>query len=1268
MNICKKERYKSRIIRTVIFLFFLSIFFCTVRIHAEDGTTQQVVRVGWYQSEHFQKGAVSEQEKSGYSYDYLQKIAEYTGWEYEYVEGEWSQLINLLEQGQIDLLAGVSITKERKEKINFPNYAMGTEKYSIFQLSDNKTLDEKNLDSFQGKKIGGINNNLMTVYLETWLSQNKIDAEIIYYDGFEQRERDFQNHTLDAIVACENNLQDSIYVPVVSVGEQFYYLAVAKQQTSLQEQLNAALSEIDMAEPDFLRIIEEQNYGQRRLEAVLTEEEEQWLTKHSTLRVGYVRDYLPFCTENEAGEAVGIIRDVVDAIVDKLHMKDRVSISYVGYDAFPDMTEGIHKGEIDFSFPVIGEREYLSSMDISSTSKLLEVPFYVAYTGDYSNETFDVIALNSRPIDQISKEYPDSEIVSFKSAADCLDAILEGKTTCTVMASYRLLQLLNDPKYRSIKTIPFCAGHNYCIGVAHEQKQLISILNKGISLLDRVVLSDLMYEHIQEGEKYTFSDFVNDNLLLVFLIGLIIFVLILVILSLYLNSVKKSKMATESQLEENRKLTMEKEKQLEQIRRLCNQLEDSQARLEEYASVQELQLEEITTLNQSLQDNLDKVNMLAALAHDYEAVHVVDLDDETFRTFRRSKVLSEEEYGDVPLPYQAVVKELINRFVVPEHRKDFLEFVDLDAVKKRLEKEESFSYRYAILPDETGNYVYEMFFVKVPEEESRRLVVIGTRCIDNILRIEREEGQYNAALLHDSVFFYEFDVTDGKMDGKFRSKDGYNPLFDLKLDFPISYDEFNRIRSEELGMQAITEKEGTYWTCVGLKSAYEKGKRTVILRYTSEKLKYYWDATIVLTEDLTSHHLHAVYVCKDVTEIVKSERAYKRKLERALEEAQRANSAKSDFLSRMSHDIRTPLNGIIGLMEISEKHKDDYELVNQNRKKERIAANHLLSLINDVLDMSKLEDAQLELPNEAFDLVDVVEEVISICGVRAKENGIQPGSDRGVNLKYPKVFGSPLHVKQILMNLINNGIKYNRPGGSIYCETRIHAYDGEAVIYDFIIKDTGIGISKEFMEHMYQPFTQEKNDARSRYQGTGMGMAIVKSLVDRMSGTISCESEVGKGTTFTVTLPFVINKEVQETKRQEVQEEDTSIEGMRILLAEDNELNMEIAMMILEDAKAVVTKAENGRIACEIYENSRAGSFDLVLMDIMMPELDGYAATRRIRSSSKADAQTLPIVAMTANAFAEDVQKAKEAGMNDHLAKPIELDKFMKTLSRYRNK
>ena len=397
------------------------------------------------------------------------------------------------------------------------------------------------------------------------------------------------------------------------------------------------------------------------------------------------------------------------------------------------------------------------------------------------------------------------------------------------------------------------------------------------------------------------------------------------------------------------------------------------------------------------------------------------------------------------------------------------------------------------------------------------------------------------------------------------------------------------------------------------------------------------------------------------------DRAYAEEIKRSADAERAANAAKTGFLARMSHDIRTPLNGIIGLLKINEAHADDRALIESNRKKMMVAANHLLALINDVLQMSKLESGEVVLAHEVVNLNELSADIQSIVGQIAADAGVSLRYDSTSDEKvHPYVYGSPLHLRQIFLNIYSNAIKYNRVGGSVTTHLDCFGAANGIVTYRWTITDTGIGMSEEFLQHIFEPFAQERTDARSVYSGTGLGMAIVKTLVDRMHGTITVKSVPNKGSTFVITLSFEI-AQVQSSAPQETGKTG-SIRGLHLLLAEDNELNAEIAETLLRDEGAEITVVSDGAQAIDRFADSPAGTFDAILMDIMMLEVDGLAATRAIRAMERPDAKSIPIIALTANAFDEDAQRCLAAGMNAHLAKPLQMDKVVQTISRFCSK
>ena len=394
------------------------------------------------------------------------------------------------------------------------------------------------------------------------------------------------------------------------------------------------------------------------------------------------------------------------------------------------------------------------------------------------------------------------------------------------------------------------------------------------------------------------------------------------------------------------------------------------------------------------------------------------------------------------------------------------------------------------------------------------------------------------------------------------------------------------------------------------------------------------------------------------------EREFRGQLMESAEKAEQANRAKTEFLQRMSHDIRTPINGIRGMIEIANYYKDDPDKQTECRKKIWDASGLLLELVNEVLDMGKLESGEIMLEEREFDLKELLDSVGVVVDKQARERGITIITD-SYPVEHRYLLGSPLHLRRLLMNIISNAVKYNHAGGEVRlgCREKPSA-DPETAQIEFTCADTGIGMSEEFQKHVFEPFAQERNFARSEYGGTGLGMPIAKSLAEKMGGTLSFVSRQGVGTTFTLSLSFRICHAPEKQNKPKRLLQTSSIAGLHVLVAEDNRMNMEIAEFVLNVEEASIIKAVNGEEAVRIFADSRPGEIDAILMDVMMPVMDGLEATRRIRAMKRPDARTIPIIAMTANAFAEDRQLAFAAGMDMHIAKPLEGSEMVETLER----
>lgn len=443
------------------------------------------------------------------------------------------------------------------------------------------------------------------------------------------------------------------------------------------------------------------------------------------------------------------------------------------------------------------------------------------------------------------------------------------------------------------------------------------------------------------------------------------------------------------------------------------------------------------------------------------------------------------------------------------------------------------------------------------------------------------------------------------------------------------------------------------------------GKLFISREYPSPQGIWRRATFIVQNRDTDDDVTEILYVTQIIDDYKQKELAYQQELVKAVESANQANTAKTDFLNRMSHDIRTPLNGILGMLDIAQKNETNPKALLECHEKMRTAAFHLKALVNDVLDMQRMETDRFFLEQIPFDIREILDNCWSMLEAQASRLDITLKKIKPGSLKYPYLIGSPLHIRQIFMNLLSNAIKYNKPGGSISIHAKIIRQVHQNVIYKFIISDTGIGISPEFQKHIFEPFAQEDTGARTIYKGTGLVMAIVHRLVQEMGGTIQLKSEKNVGSTFTLILPFTIDEHQPSASAETATDTPADLTDLHILVVEDNELNLEIAVFSLEAAGLNVSTAINGLEAVRLFEKSKPYEYDIILMDIMMPVMNGLDAAKAIRGLSRPDATTVPIIALSANAFAEDIQKSKNAGINEHLAKPLEMDKVLKVIASY---
>lgn len=642
-----------------------------------------------------------------------------------------------------------------------------------------------------------------------------------------------------------------------------------------------------------------------------------------------------------------------------------------------------------------------------------------------------------------------------------------------------------------------------------------------------------------------------------------------------------------------------------------------------------------------------ETHLVDALASDYRCIVRCNLTQDTFETI---KGVPRCPTG-TPGVFSEWVRKAYDEYIIHASAPDFLSFFDRKQLLAALSTKQILNYRLEVIPDEDGHRYLEVQIAPLHSiEDGQHKIALGIRSIDDLvlrekcLQAEKEKARKRLQFRKDLI------ATIGKI---------YCAIYFLDLD-KGTYME-------------ITGKSA-YQNTLGNEGLLNKGNRIVrrflVAPESQASMKDFLDPSTLsdrlrerdtlcqsyLTTDgiwhlgrfiVKSRHEDGsastlLYTIQNIDEAKRTEIAYQEELKKSAREAQIANQAKTDFLRRMSHDIRTPINGILGMIEIADNHPADIEKLQDCRHKIRQAAGTLLSMVSDILDMNKLESGTLEPESVPFDIFALLMEANHLAGIQAPAYGV---TTHVKNPPFPvrRVIGSPTFLRRVLLNLAGNALKYNRRGGRIDFSCDKIEIKGDTAYFTLTCADTGIGMSEDFQKRAFEPFTQESNTARTRYMGTGLGLAIVKELVEKMDGTIDHAPQ----------------------EEEKAAKSPVSLAGLHVLLAEDNELNREIAVFLLEKEGMEITACENGAEAVKAFRESPQGYYDLILMDIMMPVMDGYEASRQIRSLPRLDAAVIPIFAMTANAFQDDIEKSHKNGMNEHLTKPLHTEVVLATIRKY---
>ena len=933
-RIRKTDKKKSVWLSILVLIMLLLV---AASVHASEmkgnGKTAQAmekenktVRVGYFPYANFQEGGYGEH-KQGAGYEYLQKISYITGWKYEYVYGSFKECLDMLADGEIDILGSVSYTPERAEAISFSDYAEGTERYWIYTREDHLNLTDGDLKQLNGCRIGVEDGSYQKKFLEKWLDSNQLHAEIVVCKGYDEIIKKQDADELDAFVIPALSV-DSDFIAIANIGVSDCYFGVSKSRPDLLKELNSALEEINNTKTDYSSKLYARYEGKAAINYALNMEEKQWLAAHeNTIRVGYLKDNLPFCGE-EDGKLTGILGTVLETV----QKKYEITIKAVPCSTGIQMNEALQAGEIDIAGPIIQDFYTQEQFQVVLTDKIFDITPVVIYKGnDYSSSLSAIAATETSLYSElmVSLLFPDAEIKQYDTQEECLEAVANGKVGATVIPSSKINLLNESSLTKSLSFAEMAKRQELGMFTTRGNRRAATIINKAIDQS---------------------SDILNGVVLA-------------------LNSVSEKKM--------------------------------------------------------TLQD-----------------------------------VLAE---------YAGFVTGV------------------------------SFAIIFVLL-----------------------LLV------------------------------------------------------------------YSLLASRKKQMEALKEAQN----------------------------------------------------------------------------ANAANIAKTTFLNHMSHDIRTPMNAIVGFTDIALKLKPDREVKNY-LKKIRQSSEYLMTLMNDVLDISRIESGKLEYKPVPVDLGDMVNTVLSIArGYTENRDLIFTVSTE--KLKNPYVMADELRIREVLLNIISNAVKFTKDGGTIsFAAESRPGKDEQHIIVRFRISDTGIGMSEEFQTRIFDEFSQENNGARTSYKGTGLGMAIAKRYVDLMGGKIEVSSRQGVGSTFTVEIPLLIAEHVPAEKEEKLRN-DIAVRGLHVLLAEDNDLNAEIAVTLLEEKGMIVTRAADGKSALTQFCNTAPGTFELILMDIMMPEMNGYETTKAIRNMpDRPDGKKIPIIAMTANAFAEDIRAALDAGMDGHVAKPVDMGVLLSVITKH---
>jgi len=1016
----------------------------------------------------------------------------------------------------------------------------------------------------------------------------------------------------------------------------------------------AASAQFDSQAKTIMNDFERQADSTTMSNSSLSDIEEIWLQEHGEIVAGYLEHYIPYCDTDDDGNAYGLVTDVMDGMLGKLNIVERLKVRYVGYADGDEMVEALKKGEIDIAFPVGGELWQLEQKGISASNDVVTSNVNLIHKGTYNKDAIKKIAVthgNTMMRDYLVAAYPGADITEYESIYACLDAVLNGKADATTVNGLRIDLIKRNRKYHGLSALRMEKTSGRCFGVAPNNTGLLLMMNRGIKLLGPDFGNNASFYYMDSLYKVAITDFIADHFIL-FLGIIAAFIAILVILSLRMHAKDKAI----NRFLESRNLA---------VRAISNR----------YFFIGDINLEtnhfHLDACPPNMKEMLRRYK-LASEALDFAWRNMVEPD------------------------YQQAMEKFNDMSLWPSYLKD-CDFYNCEY--RGVTSGWSRATIFAAQRDQEGKvtkvvYTLEMIheqkeaeialqeanesLTQLSEEQEAQIEEI--QALNN--ELEENQAQLEELTAEQESQIEEIQTLNLQMNAQMNIIKGTSKAF-LAI-YHVNLSDYSFIELNALQhVQAVINDKGYAVKAFEQMLQYlvvpeyrEMMQSFTDLKTLSQRLndkswiscKYLgttgWKEAIFIAEDRDSNGdcKSVIWAVRDIDEYRKKEIEYENELKKTSEQAEAANKAKTSFLFNMSHDIRTPMNAIIGFTNLLRKHQEEPEKRKDYLEKIEKSSSVLLSIINNVLEMARIEKGTIELVQQPLVAEEVNDVIFTSFQEMMKDKGLIFTCTTKV--EHHCVYIDPTKLREIMFNLLSNAYKYTEKGSVSMTLNEIPSNREGYAMYQTTITDTGVGMSEDFLPHLFDEFSRENNTTDNKIEGTGLGMPIVKRLVDLMEGTIEVKSQKGVGTTFVVTLPHKIAEETVTVEKRVSDIDPTKLVGKRILLAEDNDLNAEIAMEILGEFGFLLERAEDGKHAVEMLQQAEIGYYDVILMDIQMPNLNGYEATLAIRQLSDKEKANIPIIAMTANAFEEDSRHAIEVGMNGHLSKPIDVNELVKTISQ----